>query len=251
MSMTGVRVVLIVWLASLCGIAWGAEPAAIPAGARIGVIDFVTNDVTHFHLGRSDVTNFLRTYRPNWGPAELIDDPLITSLIGAGFQPVGVETSEELYKERDSWLIQKPRANKLPRGCLKELGRIMVEQNLAALIVVAPGANTDPEFDARNRLTRLPRTTQGFGILTTDEPGGITTPAVFDFTQLVVVAQTADGPRLVFRDWGGTRLFDLADFDPGANLKALSNAQLAPLRPVIAESVKTRITTRLMPSLKP
>jgi hypothetical protein len=249
--MTGVRVVLIACLASLCGIARGADAPTIPAGARVGIINVVTNDVTHFHLGRSEVTNFLRTYRPNWGPAELIDDPLIATLTSAGFVPRWVEPSEELRKERDAWLIQKPRANKLARGCLKELGRIMVDQNLAALIIAAPGANNDPEFDARNRLTRLPRTTQGFGILTTDEPGGITTPAVFDFTQLVLVAQTADGPQLAMRDWGGTRLVDLAGFDPGANLKQLSNAQLAPLRPVIAEGIKARIATRLMPSLKP
>jgi hypothetical protein len=249
--MTRVSGFLIACLASLCGIAHGADVPAIPAGARIGIIDIVTNDVTHYHVGRSDVTNFLRTYRPNWSPADLVHESLVTSLMGAGFQPVAVEASDELFKERDSWFIQKPRANKLARGCLKELGRIMAEQNLAALIVAAPGANTEPGFDARNILRRLPRATQGFGFSTNDEPGGIAKPGVFDFTQLVLVAPTADGPQLVVRDWGGNLLFDWPGFDPGANLKALSDTQLAPLRPVIAEALKTRIATRLMPSLKP
>ncbi len=249
--MTAVRFVLIACLVSLCGIAHGAVAPAIPAGARIGVIDLVTNDVTHYHLGRSEVTNFLRTYRPTWRAADLIYDPLVASRTGAGFQPVAIEASAELLKERDSWLIQKPRASKLARGFNKELGRIMTEQSLAALIVVAPGANTEPEFDARNRLNRLPRATQGFGFSTSDEPDGITKPAVFDFTQLVLVAQTSDGPQLVMRDWGGTRLYDWPGFDPGANIKVLSGAQLAPLQPVIAEAMKARIETRLMPSLKP
>jgi hypothetical protein len=249
--MTRVIGFLIACLASLCAIAQGADVPAIPVGARIGIIDIVTNDVTHYHFGRSDLNNFLRTYRVNWGPAEIIDDPLIASLTGAGFQPVAVEASDELYKERDAWLVQKPRANKLSRGCLKELGRIMVEHNLAALIVAAPGANTEPGFDGRNILRRLPRSTQGFGFSTTDEPDGITKPAVFDFTQLVLVAQTSEGPQLVVRDWGGNLLVDWPGFDPGPNLKALSNPQLAPLRPVLIEAMKARIATRLMPSLKP
>ena len=249
--MTGARVVLIACLASVFGIAWGADAPAIPAGARIGIIDIVTNDVTHYHVGRSEVNGFLRTYRGNWGAADLIDDPLAASLKGAGFQPVAVEASDALHKARESWLIQDPHAKKLPRGCLKELGRIMMEENLAALIIAAPGANTEPEFVEGNRWSRLPGTVQGFGFSTSDEPNGITKPAVFDFTQMVVVAQTADGPRLVARDWGGNRVYDWPDFDPGANLKELSGTQLAQLRPVIAEAMKTRIATRLMPHLKP
>jgi hypothetical protein len=251
MSMTGARVVLIAFLVSLCGNAWGADEPAIPAGARVGIIDIVTNDVTHYHVGSSELNNFLRTYRPDWGPAGVIDHPLTESLSGAGFQPVMVEASDALLEQRESWLINKPRAKKLARRCLNELGRIMVEANLAAIIVAAPGANTAPEFDPRNRLGRLPRTTQGFGFSTSDEPDGITNPGVFDFTQLILVAQTADGPQLVVRDWGGTRLHDWPDFDPGANLKALSDTQLAPLRTVIAEAMNERIATRLMPALKP
>jgi hypothetical protein len=164
---------------------------------------------------------------------------------------VAIEVSDALRKERQSWLIQNPRANKLPRGCLKELGRIMMEQNVAALIVVAPGANTEPEFVEGNRWSRLPGSVQGFGFSTSDDPNGITKPAVFDFTQMVVVAQTDDGPRLVARDWGGNRVYDWPGFDPGADIKALTASHVAQLRPVIAEAMKNRIATRLMPRLKP
>ena len=249
--MTGARVVLTACLAFLCGVAWGADAPAIPAGARIGIIDIVTNDVTHFHVGRAEVNSFMRTYRGNWDAADLIDDPLMTSLTGAGFVPVPVGASEELRKERQSWIIQNPQANKLPRGCLKELDRIMTEQNLGALIIVAPGANSKPEYVEGNRWSRLPASVQGLGFSTSDDPDGTTKPAVFDFTQMVVVARTEDGARLVVRDWGGNRSYEWPGFDPGANLKELPIAKLAPLRPLIADAMKKRITTRLMPQIKP
>jgi len=246
------RVVLMACLVCVCRIAWGADaPVVIPAGARIGVMDLVTNDITHFHAGRTEMNSFLRTYRSNWGPADLIDAPLMMSLTAAGFTPVGIRASDELWKDRDSWFIEKPRAHKLPRGCLKELTRVMTEQKLAALIVVAPGANTDPEFVEGDRWSRLPKTTQGFGFLTSDEPSGIRVTA-FDFTQMVVVAPSDDdGATLVARDWGADRAYDWPGFDAGANLKALPNAQVAQLGPVLADAIQKRITTRLIPKLKP
>ncbi len=109
---------------------------------------------------------------------------------------------------------------------MKELGRVLTEQNLGALILVVPGANSEPEFDARQRLSRLPKDMKGFGFSTSDEPDGITKPLVFDFTQMIVVARTADGAQLVVRDWGGAKLYDWPGFDPGGNVKALTDAQL-------------------------
>jgi len=249
--MAGIRVVLLICLAAcgLAGVASAADSAPLPAGARVGIVDLVTNDVTHYHLGKSELTRFMRTYRAGWDAAELIDDPLMTALMGAGFQPQFIKASEALLRERDDWIVHNPRAGKLPRGAMKELGRLMTEQNLAALIVVAPGANNEPEFDARGRLTALPRTLQGFGFATSDEPDGIKKPAIFDFTQFVVVASTGDGARFVTRDWGGNKLYDWTTFDPGENFKTLTGAQLAPMKPVLAEAIKTRITTRLMPGL--
>lgn len=250
-SLAGIRSLLIVCLLSQVGLAWGADSPAIPAGARVGIVDFVTNDITHYHIGKGELNRFLRTYRASWSAAELVDDLLITTLIGAGYQPSMLKPSEAMVKDRDSWFIHEPRDNKLPRGAMKEIGRFMVEQNLAALILAAPGANSEPEFDPRNRLTQLPRTTQGFGFTTTDEPDGIKKPAVFDFTQFIVVAATGDGPRLVLRDWGGSKLYDWNDFDPGENFKQLPNSTLTQIRPVIADALKNRVTTRVVPGLKP
>lgn len=248
--MTGLRGVLVACLFCLCGVAWGAEPR-IAAGGRVGIIDMVTSDVVHFHIGKAEVNNFMRTYRGNWVAADLIDDPLIAALTAAGFQPVSVQVSPELRKERRSWIYEKPRAEKLPRGAMKELGRILTEQNLAAVIVVAPGQNTEPEYVDGDRYSRLPGSTEGLGFSTSDMPIGTTKAGVFDFTQILVVVKDGDGQALLLRDWGGNRVYDWPGFDPGPNLKALSDDQIAQLRPVYADALKKRIDTRIMPRLKP
>jgi hypothetical protein len=250
--MTGIRAVLIACIVGLCGVAQAADaPPAIPAGARIGIIDMVTNDVTHYHVGKSEKTSFLRTYRSHWVAQDIFDDPLITILIAAGFQPVTVQASPALVKERDSWLIKNPTSDRLARGALKEFSRILTEQDLGALIVVAPGANSEPAFDARQRMTRLPSDTRGFGFSTSDDPDGVTKPLVFDFTQMLLLARTPDGAQLSLRDWGGVRLYDWPGFDPGPNIKALTDVQIGQLQPVFADVVKRRIDSRLMPRLKP
>ncbi len=249
--MSGLRLVLIACLFCLAEGAWGADAPAIPSGARVGIIDLVTSDVIHFHIGRSEVNNFMRTYRGNWVPADLIDDPLIASLNAAGFQPVAVAATETLRKERQSWIVEKPRSDRLPRGCMKELGRIMKAQTLAALIVVAPGANSEPEFVEGDRYSRLPGSMQGFGFSTSDTPIGSTPAGVFDFTQVIVVVKDEDGQELLLRDWGGNRVYDWPGFEPGPDLKALSDEHIAQLRPVFADAIKNRIETRIMPRLQP
>jgi hypothetical protein len=100
-------------------------------------------------------------------------------------------------------------------------------------------------------MTRLPGDTRGFGFSTSDDPDGITKPMVFDFTQMLLVARTSDGAQLLLRDWGGVRLYDWPGFDPGPNIKALTDVQLGQLQPVFADVVKRRIDSRLMPRLKP
>ena len=248
--MTGLRVVLIACLVGLCGGAWAAAAPTIPAGGRVGIIDMVTNDITHFHIGRAEANSFMRTYRANWVAAYLIDDPLIASLNAAGFQPVAIAASDALRKDKRSWIIEKPRSDRLPRGCMKELARIMKEQNLAALIVVAPGANSEPEYVDGDRYSRLPGTLEGLGFSTSDLPIGTTRAGIHDFTQMVVVAKDGDGAELVARDWGGNRVYDWPGFDPGPNPKQLPEDVIAQLRPVFAEALKKRIDTRLMPRFK-
>src|SRR6185436_16380817 len=153
------------------GVASGAElPLAIPAGARIGIIDMLPPDVTHFHIGATAVKSFQRTYRASWTTADVIDEPLIWSLTNAGLEPVSLQASDLLRRQRGDWIVKNPKAGKLSRACLEEMQRVMEEGKLSAVIVIAPGPNVDPETVEGDRLKKLPDYIQGWGFSTSDEP---------------------------------------------------------------------------------
>lgn len=238
-------------LLSLSGAGWSAEPSLpIPAGARIGVMDMMPTDVTHFHVGRAPVNSFMRTYRGGWSASDVVDEPLIWALTNAGFEPVSVEVSDTMRRQRQAWIIENPQANKLPKACIAELEGIISAQKLSALIIVAPGPNTSPQSADGNRLRRLPDYVQGWGFSTSDETDGIAKPIVFNLTQMLLVQKTKDSVKLEYREWGGGFLSEWATFTPGPDIKALPDSEIAKFRPVILDVVKRQIG-RLMPHIKP
>jgi hypothetical protein len=240
------------WLLLAGSVASAAELAlAIPAGGRIGIIDMMTRDVTHFHVGASPVKSFLRTYRASWSPANVIDEPLISALTKAGLEPVSLQASELLRRQKQSWIVSKPEATKLPRGCLGELQRVITEGRLSALLIIAPGLNTSPESVEGNRLRNLPQYIQGWGFSTSDEPGGLTRPVLFNLTQMLLVQKTTDGGvRLEHREWGGNEAHEWTSFSPPADIRTLPETELSKLRPVVTDVMKRQIA-RVVPHLKP
>jgi hypothetical protein len=238
-------------LAGVAGNAVATELAlAIPKGGRIGIIDMVRPEVAHFHVGATQVKSFLRTYRAPWSVADVIDQPLMQSLTSAGLQPVPLAPTERLTREKQSWIVSKPTADGLSRGCLKELERVIEDGRLSALIIVAPGQNVSPENVEGDRLEKIPEYVRGWGFSTSDDDQGRTKPVVFNLTQMLLVIKTTDGIRLEHREWGGTHEYDWPNYVPAANFKAMSTADIAKLRPVIADVMKREIA-RLVPFLRP
>jgi hypothetical protein len=239
------------WLLLAGGIASAADlPLAIPAGGRIGIIDLMTPDVTHFHVGATPVKSFLRTYRATWSVADVIDEPIIWSLTNAGLEPVSLQASDLLRRQKQNWIVSNPQAQKLSRGCLEELGRVITEERLSALLIIAPGPNTSPESVEGNRLKKLPEYIQGWGFSTSDEPGGLTKPVVFNLTQMLLVQKTTDGVRLEHREWGGNYVYEWGNFTVPADIKTIPDAEVAKLRPVITDVMKRQIA-RVVPQLQP
>lgn len=214
---------------------------AIPAGGRIGIIDMVRPDVTHFHVGATQVQSFLRTYPATWSTADVIDEPLMRSLIDAGLEPVSLPASDLLRHQRQSWFVSKPESQKLPRGCLEELERVITARRLAALIIVASGQNVSPDAAEGDRLEKLPEYVRGWGFSTSDEREGRKKPVVFNLTQLLLVTRTTDGVRLERRQWGGSHLYEWPNFVPAADMKAMKDTDIAKLRPVIAAVMQRQI----------
>jgi len=223
---------------------------AIPAGGRIGIIDMMTPDLTHFHVGAKPINSFLHTYRASWSVADVIDEPIIWALTNAGLEPVSLQASDVLRRQKQSWIVSNPQATKLPRGALEELQRVITEERLAALIIVAPGPNSSPESVEGNRLKKIPEYVQGWGFSTSDDPGGLQKPVVFNLTQMLLIEKTTDGVKLEHREWGGSYVYEWANFTPPPDIKTLPDTEIAKLRPVITDVMKRQIA-RVVPHLQP
>ena len=230
-------------------LAFAAGESALPAGARIGIIVMLPTDVTHYHVGKAPSGSFMRTYRVTWPASEVVDDPLAGQLKSSGFEPVFLDPSELLRRQQRAWIVTTPLAAKVPNAAMDEIQRIIAAENLKALIIVAPGPNVNPEAVQGNRLRKLPSYVQGWGFSTSDEANGTTKPVIFNLTQMLFFGGTGNSVELAFREWGGNYVYEWTNFDPGADLKALPQAEIDKFRPVIAD-VLLRQMARLMPHIK-
>jgi hypothetical protein len=229
--------------------AWAADLLDAPAGARVGIIVMMPTDITHYHVGKTSVTSFMRTYRVEWPASEVVDDQLAAALTGAGLEPVFLDPTEQLRRQRQSWIVSSPLATKLPNAAAEEIDRIITAENLQGLVVVAPGPNNNPDPVQGNRLRKLPAYVQGWGFSTSDEAGGTAKPVVFNLSQMLLIGKTVNASELVFREWGGGFVYEWADFDPGADLKTLPQSEIDKFRPLITDVMQRQIT-RLMTRVK-
>jgi hypothetical protein len=229
--------------------AWAADQLSVPPGARVGIIVMLPTDITHYHVGKSAVTSFMRTYRVEWPASEVVDDQLAATLTGAGLEPVFLDPTEQLRRQRQSWIISTPLATKLPNAAAEEIDRIITAENLQGLVIVAPGPNNNPDPVQGNRLRKLPAYVQGWGFSTSDEAGGTAKPIVFNLTQMLLIGKNDNSSELVFREWGGGFVYEWATFDPGADLKTLPQSEIDKFRPLITDVIQRQIA-RLMPRVK-
>jgi hypothetical protein len=235
------------WAAT--AVAFAADQLILPAGARVGIIEMMPSDLTHYHVGRSRLGSFMRTYRMSWPVSEVLDGPIASMLKARGLEPVFVQPTDPLRHKRQSWIVSNPFANRLPGDAAEEIGRILIRENLQGLVIVAPGSNTSPELADGDRLRKLPSYVQGWGFSTSDEPNGIAKPVVFNLTQMLLVGRGRDEAELIFREWGGAFLHEWPGFQPGADLKALSAADVAKFQPVMADMLRNQID-RLTPRIR-
>jgi hypothetical protein len=240
-------VIVSAWISATT--AFAADQLVLPALARVGIIVMMPADLTHYHLGKSRQGSFMRTYQLSWPVSEVVDDPIAATLKGMGFEPVFLDPSEQLRRQRQSWIVAHPLANKLPDAASDEIWRILEAEKLQGLVIVTPGPNSDPESVPGNRLRRLPSYLQGWGFSTSDDPDGVTRPVVFNLTQMLVIGRDAESAELIFREWGGAFVYEWSGFQPGTDLKALTADEISKFRPVMQDVLRKQIE-RLTPRIR-
>ena len=229
-----------VWTLLACLTAPGARAAPapaqlpLPAGARVGVVDLLDAEVTHFHSARRMQDSFLKTYPVNWSVDAMLEEAVRERLTQLGFVAVPVAPGEALTRAREECFLNANLAKPLSKGCAAPYAQLAASERLAALIVLGPGLNDSTHAQATRRKD-LPEYLRGWCVIGAEGGGA---PTLLNLTELLLIGLTPKGPLLVDREWGGARTQTWNGFTAPTDLKALPAPQLDQLQPLFSALLK-------------
>jgi len=240
-ALVALRLVLLAFSAPLA--ARDATPLILPKGARVGVVSLLRPEVTHFHGARALKDSFLKTDTVDWATDAMLVDALKDRATQMGLTLVPLPPGAELEHAREDCFLNNGFNKSLPKECVLPFGHLINNQQLQAVIVLAPGLN-DGTHAGSARRKDLPDYLRGWGFVSgeTTQDGK---PQLFGMTELLLVAPTPAGPELKGREWGGNYALEWTNFVPPPDPKALPPSYYAQLQPLF-QGILSRETARLM-----
>ena len=228
--------------------AFDATPLHLARGARVGVVSALEPDITHFHAGRSITDAFLHTERVNWSITAMLLDALKDRVTQMGLVLVPVGLTTELNRVRESCFLNGNFNKGLPKDCAPPLEHLSSENQVQAVIVLAPGLNNSAHAGSSRR-KELPDYVRGWGFMTGTAGAPDGKPALFSMTELLLVASSPDVPVLHAREWGGNYELEWSRFVPPADLKAIPIEDYDQLQPLFG-GLLGRQTSRLLDQIQ-
>ncbi len=211
-----------------------SEQLPLPVGARVGVVNLLDAEVTHFHSAHRMQDGFLKTYPVNWSVGAMLGEALRERLTQLGFVAVPVAPGDALSRAREECFLNANLAKPLSKGCAAPYAQLAASEKLAALIVLGPGLNDSTHAQATRR-KELPEYLRGWCVVSGEDASA---PTLLNLTELLLIGLTPKGPLIVDREWGGARTQTWSGFTAPADLKALPTAQLDQLQPLFAALLK-------------
>jgi hypothetical protein len=206
----------------------GPTSAALPAGARVGFIDLLAAEVTHFHGSRRLENSFLKTYTVDWPVNSMLSAAVADRVAKLGLVALAVAGGDDLLRAREDCFLNAALAKGLPKQCLPPLAQLAANEHLSAMIVLGPGRN-DSTHAGGARHRDLPEYLRGWCFTTFE--GSTAPPQLLNLTELVLIEVTPEGVRLIDREWGGDG-GAWTGYKPPADLKAIPDQQLRQLQPL-------------------
>jgi hypothetical protein len=243
----------VTWLAALCvvsgslvpSLAAAAKPPVplqLPAGARVGVLNLLDPDVTHFHAARQIENSFLKTYTMDWSVDGMLLAAVQDRLTQLGLTPVPIGPGDELRRAREQCFLDAALAKGLPKECASLYTRLAASERLNAIIVLGPGRN-DATHAGGSRHKELPEYLRGWCFVT-GEGGADTVPRLLNLSELLLIGITPSGAQLVDREWGGNgQAWDAYRAPP--DLKAFPGPLLDQLQPLFAGMLRQEASAAL------
>ena len=205
---------------------------ALAAGARVGVVNLLDPEVTHFHASRQLQNSFLKTYTVGWPVSAMLAQALRDGLTQMGLAPVAEAPTEALTRARETCFLNANLAKGLPKACGPLYAQLAASEHLDALIVLGPGLN-DSEHAGGSRRRGLPEYLRGWCLVSEEGAAG-NAPTLLNLTELLLIGLKVRGAELDGRQWGGDQTQTWTGFKPPADLKDLGSAQLNELQPLFA-----------------
>lgn len=211
-----------------------AQPGAalqLPAGARVGVINLVDAEVTHFHAAPHLENSYLKTYPVGWAVGTMLLTSVSGPLTQRGLTAVPLAASDALARARERCFLNATLQKGLPKECAPLYAQLAAAARVDALIVLGPGRN-DAAHSGSLRRRELPEYLRGWCVVT-GEGGQATPPQLLDLTELLLVAVDSGGARLADREWDPSAQ-PWSGYRTPPDLKAIPAAQLDQLQPLYA-----------------
>jgi hypothetical protein len=224
----------VAWVLASSLPAWGknAEPAlTLSKGARVGVVNLLTPELTHYHASAAIQDSFLKTHAVQWTLDAMFMDAVKQRITQMGLEPVLVAPSPGLERGRQEFFIDGSVSKGLSKACADEFTQMASADHVDAFIVLAPGLN-DSAHAGAGRRKDLPEYLRGWGFITKAQPGD--KPTVFNMTQVLLVSGTGGTALLRAREPGGEYSDTWSTFTPPADLKDVPDAQLDTLKPIFS-----------------
>jgi len=225
-----------------------ATPLVLAKGARVGVINLLDPEITHFHAAKQIKDTALHTEQVNWSVAGMLVDALKDRAAQMGLVLVPLGVTDELDRARESCFLNGNFNKSLPKDCVLPLRHLGIDERVEATIVLAPGLN-DSTHAGSTRRKELPEYIRGWGFVTGDESSPDGKPTLFSMTEMLLVAPSPEGPVLHAREWGGNYAIEWTSFVAPTDIKQIPAQQYNQLQPLFA-AILARQAARLLDQIQ-
>lgn len=216
-------------LASALTVAKDPTQLLLRKGARVGIVNIMDSEVTHFHASKNLSDSFFKTQLVNWNVDSMLADAVSQRLTQLELVPVPLGASDTLLHDRDEHFVNNSVAKGLSKEVARQFAQLAASERLEALIVLVPALNNSAHAAGGPYRKDLPDYLRGWGYVTGDPTSQ---PTLFDMTQVLLVAITPDGAKLQAREWGGGYTDTWADYVAPAEPKRPPKELLDKLQPL-------------------
>jgi hypothetical protein len=213
-------------------------PLTLEPEARIGIVNLMADDVTHYHVGTTIFNNGLHTYPVDWALRERVTQDIVSGVSQLGYSAVVisptaalVESREKIYGEGGPGLFLG-----LTKTGQKELIEVARTENLHGLVVIATERSnffmSSGSFMTAKQTT-LPDYISDWGVATRANFLGKAKPLVFNASVALLIDVRGDSATLIRVVRGSQDTMEWPDFPWPTKDQSATAENFVGARPII------------------